>query len=280
MKKIRRSPVVTGLLFLLAVVLLFAGSVGGTQAALQIFSDDYISAFDLKHIGITLYENGTPVSFRNYGKDAASGFTENHQDGNLVLKTLEDDPSFQIGRKYPFVITCKNTGTIDHYLRVTVYKYWVQVGEGEKFGLKGWFHGLSSNTKKQLDNDKHNPATIHLGYNGSEGYNSSAWVKDSNSSTDERETYYYIGILPVDAETAPLFDTLWIDSSVAKKADVKVETVGSKTVTTYTYAYNGYGFVVQAETDAVQTHHARAAIRSAWGLQSDAMASQMNIPAE
>ncbi len=279
MKKIRRSPVVTGLLFLLAVVLLFAGSVGGTQAALQIFSDDYISAFDLKHIGITLYENGTPVSFRNYGDAAASGFTE-EQDGDLVLKNLEDDPSFQIGRKYPFVITCRNTGTIDHYLRVTIHKYWVKVGEKEKLGLKGWFHGLSSDTVKQLDNDRHNPATIHLGYGGSEGYNSSAWVKDSNSTTDEREIYYYIGILPVDAETAPLFDTLWIDSSVAKKADVNVETVGDKTVTTYTYAYNGYGFVVQAETDAVQTHNAPAAIRSAWGLQSDAMLPQMKVPTE
>ena len=275
MKKIRRSPVVAGLLFLLAVVLLFAGSVGGTQAALQIYSSDYISAFELDHIGITLYENGTPVSFRNYGDAAASGFTEK-QDGDLVLKTLEDDPSFQIGRKYPFVITCKNTGTIDHYLRVTVYKYWVQVGEGEKFGLKGWFHGLSSNTKKQLDNDKHNPATIHLGYNGSEGYNTSAWAKDPDSSTAERDVYYYTGILPVGGETAPLFDTLWVDSSVAKSVITK--TVGN--VTTYTYAYDGYGFVVQAEADAVQTHNAKAAIRSAWGLQSDAMTSQMNIPAE
>ena len=275
MKKIRRSPVVTGLLFLLAVVLLFAGSVGGTQAALQIYSSDYISAFELDHIGITLYENGTPVSFRNYGDAAASGFTEK-QDGDLVLKTLEDDPSFQIGRKYPFVITCKNTGTIDHYLRVTVYKYWVQVGEGEKFGLKGWFHGLSSDTEKLVDDPKYSPATIHLGYNGSEGYNSSAWAKDPDSSTAERDVYYYTGILPVGGETAPLFDTLWVDSSVAKS--VTTETVGN--LTTYTYAYDGYGFVVQAEADAVQTHNARAAIRSAWGLQSDAMTSQMNIPAE
>ena len=275
MKKIRRSPVVAGLLFLLAVVLLFAGSVGGTQAALQIYSSDYISAFELDHIGITLYENGTPVSFRNYGDAAASGFTEK-QDGDLVLKTLEDDPSFQIGRKYPFVITCKNTGTIDHYLRVTVYKYWVQVGEDEKFGLKGWFHGLRSNTEKLLDKEKHSPATIHLGYNGSEGYNTSAWAKDPDSSTAERDVYYYTGILPVGGETAPLFDTLWVDSSVAKSVITK--TVGS--LTTYTYAYDGYGFVVQAEADAVQTHNAKAAIRSAWGLQSDAMTSQMNIPAE
>jgi hypothetical protein len=80
----------------------------------------------------------------------------------------------------------------------------------------------------------------------------------------------------VGAETEPLFDTLWIDPSVTKTV---VKTV-SGNVTTYTYAYDGYGFVVQAETDAVQTHHARAAIRSAWGLQSEAMASQMKIPAE
>ena len=275
MKKIRRSPVVTGLLFLLAVVLLFAGGVGGTQAALQVYSSNYYSALDLKHIGITLCENGTEVAFRNYGDTAASGFSEK-QDGDLVLKNLEDDPSFQIGRKYPFVITCKNTGTIDHYLRVTIYKYWVDVGNDETIGLKGWFHGLSSNTRKLLDTEKHSPATIHLGYNGSEGYNASAWIRDTASSTPEREIYYYIGKLSADGETAPLFDTLWIDPSVVKTA---VKTV-SGNVTTYTYAYDGYGFVVQAETDAVQTHNARDAIRSAWGLQADAIASQMNIPAE
>ena len=161
---------------------------------------------------------------------------------------------------------------------MTVYKYWVQVGKDEEFGLKGWFHGLSSNTEKLVDDSKYSPATIHLGYNGSEGYNTSAWVKDENpeTSTAERDVYYYTGILPVGGETAPLFDTLWVDSSVAKS--VITETVGS--LTTYTYAYDGYGFVVQAEADAVQTHNAKAAIRSAWGLQSDAMTSQMNIPAE
>jgi len=269
MKKIRRSPVVTGLLFLLAVVLLFAGGVGGTQAALQVYSDNYYSALNLKHIGVTLCENETVVAFRNYGDSAASGFTEK-QDGDLVLKNLEDDPSFQIGRKYPFEITCRNTGAINQYLRVTIYKYWVN-GDDETFGLKGWFHGLSGNTNKLLDSDRYSPATIHLGYNGSEGYNSSAWIRDPDSSTDEREIYYYIGMLSPEGETAPLFDTLWIDSSVAKT--VVKETVGN--VTTYKYDYDGYGFVVQAETDAVQTHNARDAIRSAWGLQSDAMASQI-----
>ena len=53
-----------------------------------------------------------------------------------------------------------------------------------------------------------------------------------------------------------------------------------KTITSYTYIYDGYGFVVQVETDAVQTHHARAAIRSAWGMQDEAILSQMKVPTE
>ena len=273
MKKIRRSPVVTGLLFLLAVVLLFAGSVGGTQAALQVFSDNYYSVMDTKYIGITLRENGADTSSRVYGDTAASGFKEK-QDGNLVLKKLEDDPSFRIGKKYPFVITAVNSGDIDAYLRITIYKYWANVGEKEPIYEKGWFHGLSDYTTKWLD-DAHDPGTIHMGY-GNSDYNSAAWIWDKNSSTPERDVYYYIGTLSPTGETAPLFDTFWVDTSVAKAVTVKTE----GNVTTYTYAYDGLGFVVQAEVDAIQTHHAKAAIRSGWGTQDDGILNQMKIPAE
>lgn len=274
MKKIRRSPVVTGFLFLLAVVLLFAGGVGGTQAALQVFSDNYYSAMDMKYIGVSLLENGVDTSTRVYGTTAASGFTDK-MDGNLVLKKLENDPSFQIGKKYPFVITAVNSGEIDTYLRITVYKYWANVGKEEPIFEKGWFHGLSDVTTKFIDKE-HDPATIRLGYGGKEGYNTSAWILDEASSTDERDIYYYIGILPTGGETDPLFDKLWIDPSVAKTA--KVTTNGN--VTTYTYAYDGLGFVVQAETDAIQTHHARDAIRSAWGVRDDDLMDRMKIPTE
>ena len=33
-----------------------------------------------------------------------------------------------------------------------------------------------------------------------------------------------------------------------------------------TYKYNGYMFVLEAEVDAVQTHNAEDAIKSAWGV--------------
>ena len=38
-----------------------------------------------------------------------------------------------------------------------------------------------------------------------------------------------------------------------------------KTITT-SYDYDGYSFHVEAEVDAVQTHNAKDAIKSAWGV--------------
>ena len=38
------------------------------------------------------------------------------------------------------------------------------------------------------------------------------------------------------------------------------------TTITYEYAYDGYSFSLEAEVDAVQTHNAADAIKSAWGV--------------
>ncbi len=276
MKAIRRSPVLTGILFLLAVILLFAGSIGGTQAAFSDTSEDYYSALNMDHIGVTLLENGNPAAARNYGSTAAAGFSGN-LDGNLVLENLGTDTSFQVGKKYPFVISAQNSGTIAQYIRVKVYRYWVNVGPSEAVGTKGWFHGLSSNSTKII-NDQFDPALIHTGYL-EEDYNSASWILDTNASSDERRVYYYKGSLGVGAPSAVLYDSLWIDPSVAQAVSVTTTREGNKTITTYTYAYDGYGFVVQAEVDAVQTHNARDAVRSAWGLQDTAIMDQMGLPA-
>ena len=54
--------------------------------------------------------------------------------------------------------------------------------------------------------------------------------------------------------------------SVVKPEETEVEkTVKDKTIT-YTYKYNGYTFHIDAEVDAVQTHNAKDAIKSAWGV--------------
>ena len=55
---------------------------------------------------------------------------------------------------------------------------------------------------------------------------------------------------------------------------VKTETVGN--VTTTTYIYDDVTFQIEATVDAVQTHNARDAIKSAWGL-TDGDISRLGI---
>ena len=64
-------------------------------------------------------------------------------------------------------------------------------------------------------------------------------------------------------ETTPgLSDTIRIDESVAQQ----VNKVTDGSTVTYQYKYDGYSFNLDAEVDAVQTHNAKAAIKSAWGV--------------
>ena len=272
MKKFMRSRVMTGIMFVLAVGLLLVGSIGGTQAALQVRSNDYLSGITLRHIGVTLLENGTPVAYRNYGDGAASGFTQ-QQGGSLVLNSLGDDNDFKIGKQYPFAITVKNSGTIPQYVRVIIHKYWKQ--DVSATGAKGWFHG--DNGTKIMD-VIYNPKYILLGYNGVEdSYNSNSWIKDTTfgTSTTERDVFYYKGILNPDEETPELVDSLSISKQLSRES--VVTRVGNKTI--YTYAYDGYAFVVEAEVDAIQTHSKEAAITSAWGTDLSII-SQLPDPAE
>ena len=265
MKKILRSPVITGLLFLLAAVLLFAGTVGGTQAALSVKSKNYYSAFNLEHIGVTLYENGKAIAYRNYGSKAASGFTEK-QDGNLVLNNLGDDKEVKIGKQYPCAITTQNTGTIDQYVRVTIRKYWVK--DVSDPGGKGWFK-FNKNTQTKITDDIFDPDYIVLSYKGDE-YNTANWYRDDIAPfSKECDVYYYKGVVSPKGTTAPLFDSLSISNEISKYKMANVSTDGNTTI--YTYAFDGYGFVIEAEVDAVQTHHAWTAMTSAWGTSADIM---------
>ena len=95
------------------------------------------------------------------------------------------------------------------------------------------------------------------------------WVVDESASTKERTILYYTSILPAGSSTLAFSDTLTIDGSIATKVKQDVtENDGYKTITT-TYAYDGYNFQIEAEADAVQTHNAQDAIKSAWGVDVD-----------
>lgn len=273
MKKLLRSPVISGFLFLLAAALLVVGTVGGVQAALTIFSDKYLSGITLNHIGVALLENGSEVAYRTYGDSYDSGWNQ-QQDGQIKLNSLGSDKEVLIGKQYDCEITAQNTGTIDEYVRVTIRKYWVE--EASSSDTKGY---IQKDDGTKIVDEVYDPGYIILSYQGTtDSYNSGAWYKDPGASTDEREVYYYKGILAQGGATAALFDKLAISGEVTKDAVVTVEQNGNVTKTTYTYAYDGYGFVIEATVDAVQTHNARPAMQSAWGTSASVM-NAIGVPA-
>ena len=69
-------------------------------------------------------------------------------------------------------------------------------------------------------------------------------------------------------EDAPVCaDTILIDGAVASKASKEtVKSENGYTTVTTTYRYDGVTFNLEAQADAVQTHNAKDAIKSAWGV--------------
>ena len=157
----------------------------------------------------------------------------------------------QLGHVYKEELSVQNTGNIDEYVRVTIYKYWEKNGE------------------KQPDLDKDISKTIKLNL-----INSDVWIRDTDSDTDERTVLYYRDILPAGSEpTVPFTDTLVIEDEPIEAAVSKqtVSETADGTVIKTEYDYNGATFVLEVKVDAVQTHHASDAIMSAWGVNGSAM---------
>ena len=90
---------------------------------------------------------------------------------------------------------------------------------------------------------------------------------DESASTTERTILYYTRIVSAGESTTPFTDILTIDQSVADKVTVEETTddEGNKVIK-HIYEYEGYQFHIDAEVNAVQTHNAQDAIKSAWGV--------------
>ena len=83
-RKILRTPLTTAVVLVLSAVLLLAGSLGTTRAALSYRSEQFVSEVELDRIGVALLENGKPVS----GKDA------------ILKDFLGEDKELKAGKKY------------------------------------------------------------------------------------------------------------------------------------------------------------------------------------
>lgn len=230
------SPRVTIALFIVAAILLIVSAIGGTRAALTYFSDSYVARLSVSNIGVTLLENGNQVAYRNYAGD--DKWDENS--GKLLQNMVPQNSTFNIGQSYPEAISVQNTGTVGQYVRVTIRKYW-ENGDGSKVRTVS-------------------PDTILLS-----NANTSDWVIDTESSTDERTVYYYTKPLAQGELSSALSSTITISPSILNKVTQESKSSNGFTTITTNYDYNGLRFCLEAEVDAVQEHNAVSAIKSAWG---------------
>lgn len=241
-RKLITSPAGTLGAFALAAGLLASSSIGGARAALTYYSETYTSRVQMYDIGVTLLENGQEVSWRNYDSKRDNG-SWLEEKGALLENMVPEGESFQIGAWYPEELTVRNSGTINQYVRVSLYKYW-----------------LGEDGEEMKKDQTLTPDLIDLELKTDNG-----WMVDTEASTEERTVLYYGRVLQ-SGETSPAFSgRLRIDESVAEKVTQTTEETanGRKIITSYDY--NGVTFCVEATVDAVQEHNAEDAIWSAWG---------------
>ncbi len=237
-----KSKKATLVLSCVAVALLVMSGIGSAQAALTYFSENYTAQVEMKDIGVTLVETSAQstkdISSRDYtGSDDAWDTTQ----GALLTDMLEEsDNTLQLGRAYKEELSVKNTGTINEYVRVRIYKSWTNEDGNKETTLS--------------------PSLIilHMTNNG--------WIIDEDASTEERTVLYWPNILAVGETTSALSDTLTIDSSIGQKVTKTTTVEDGVTKTTTKFNYDGVKFNLKAEVDAVQTHNAKDAIKSAWGV--------------
>lgn len=237
-KKVSRSTKITAALMGAAIVLLLSSAVGSTRAALVYQSENYTAEIEVSQIGVSLLENGKIVSNRDY---SGSGDVWNgNPEGKLLTGLLPEGEKFVIGKNYDEVLSVQNTGTIDEYVRVRLYKSW-QYADGTKETA------LSPDLIK-----------VNLPGNG--------WIEDAGDSTEERTVLYYPNILQSGAESPAFADTIRIDNKIMTKVKETRTVENGVTTITQEFSYNGVNFYLKAEVDAVQTHNAQDAIKSAWGV--------------
>ena len=229
----RKTSTLTILLFVVSIAMVLISTVGIAVAALT-ESKRYEAEINMKDIGVTLMETGKEV-----------------EGDNLFFEI--DPKDFLIGVTYPEVITVSNSGTIDEYVRVIVKKYWCDDADPE------------AEESEYPKNNGLNPDYIEVTINDED------WIKDPNASTEERDVYYYRTALKPAADgapadvSAPLIEEIKINNEVKQIVDIEIGDDGKPYGT---FTYSGKWFALEVEVDAVQTHHAKDAFKSVWGVDA------------
>lgn len=167
---------------------------------------------------------------------------ENGVEKDVLLEDmLQEEEELVLGKQYQEALCVANTGDIDSYVRVILTKSW-QDAEGKK--------------DQSLSPDL---ILLHL-------LPENGWIIDESATTEERTVLYYQDVLAAGEVSKDFSDYLKIDPSIGTKVIETVEETDEGKVITFVYEYDGYTAHIDAEVNAVQTHNAQEAIKSAWGV--------------
>ena len=168
-----------------------------------------------------------------------------------IAQEIAADNRVLPGKVYPETLAVQSSGDINEYVRVSVFKYWVNE-DGSK-------------------NSEMDSQWIQLGFVTDGG-----WSIDDESTTEERTILYYSDLIGPDYElqTTPFLESVKIDDTICTKVTQSTTTetkeVDGKEVTvtvyTWTFIYNGKQFCIDVLVDGVQDHNATDAKMSAWGV--------------
>lgn len=239
MKKFREilsKPTVTAVLFALALLLLGSSTVAGARAALNIQSEYYNSEVEVLDIGVALVEKQSDDSFKVVvGKNALMG------EKTPITQMIKADKKLLPGKTYPEVLAVRNTADINEYVRVSVFKYWLDEN-GNKFA--------------DMNSD-----WIELGF-----VTDGDWSIDQGSSTEERTVLYYAKPVAPGKETTEFLESVTINDVILTKVSQSTSVQNNVTVIKTTFIYNGKQFCIEVLVDGVQDHNADQAKLSAWGV--------------
>ena len=195
-------------------------------------------AATMSSIGTSIVENGNVVANRDYTSDDSWEGTES---GALFSNMTEEIDNFKLGKRYSYEISVKNSGDIDTYVRMIIKKT-IQDANGDK-------------------DTTISPELIELEFSNED------WIIAEDQSTPERTVCYYKKILEMGSTTPNLINSIKVDNSIGKISTEKLVTDenGYETIEVG-YAGAEKSFKLDMEVDAVQTHNAADAIKSAWGV--------------
>ena len=194
-------------------------------------------ANEMYSLGISLIENDNVISYRNYNNESNEYDTKE----GVLVEQFGITKDFIPGKIYQEKLAAKNTGEIDQYIRVQIYKFWTNK-DGEKL--------------------RNNPDLINMNIT-----NDTRWIIDESASTAERTVLLYNEILKKDEVTPNFLESFYVDSSIRNKVHYTTRKEGENTIIMTERAFNGINLNIEVKVDAISVHNAQDQIWSAWGIK-------------